>query len=64
MTGTTAALPVWIEIMKPWVERRRAMLKAPPEFPRPGNVITIPTLDGPEVFIIGTEPGGRGGSQQ
>ena len=60
MTGTHAALPVWKEIMKPWVERRRKELKEPPEFARPGNILIVNTEFGREVFIAGTEPG-RGG---
>ena len=61
MTGTEAALPVWIEIMKPYIERRRKELKEPPEFVRPGNIIVVNTEYGREVFIAGTEPG-RGGN--
>jgi len=56
-SGTVAALPIWIDIMKTWVERRRAELAEPPEFHRPGNVVTVVTDHGPEVFIAGTEPG-------
>ena len=58
-TGTAAALPVWIDIMKNWVDRRRAELKKPREFTRPGNIVVVPTEHGLEVFIAGTEPGGR-----
>jgi penicillin-binding protein 1A len=61
MTGTVAALPVWIEIMKPWIERRRKELKEPPEYARPGNILIVNTEYGREVFIAGTEPG-RGGN--
>jgi penicillin-binding protein 1A len=58
-TGTTAALPVWIEIMKHWVDRRRAEVEQPPDFPRPGNIVLVPTDDRfLEAFIAGTEPGG------
>jgi len=56
-TGTEAALPVWIAIMKDWVARRRAELAEPPQFQRPGNVVVALTANGPEVFIAGTEPG-------
>ena len=38
-TGTLAALPIWIDIMKTWVERRRAEQPDPPVFERPGNVV-------------------------
>ena len=55
-TGTTAALPIWTNIMKTWVDRRRQELPAPPEFQRPGNVIVVNTGAGPEFFISGTEP--------
>ncbi len=58
-TGTVAALPVWIEIMKHWVDRRRTELESPPEFVRPGNIVVAPTEHGLEVFIAGTEPWGR-----
>jgi penicillin-binding protein 1A len=59
MTGTVAALPVWIEVMKSWVKRRRAQGTDPPDFERPGNVVTAITPNGPEVFLAGTEPGGK-----
>ncbi len=58
-TGTEAALPIWIDIMKPWVERRRAELPEPPAFERPSNVIMVMTSKGLEAFIAGTEPGIR-----
>jgi penicillin-binding protein 1A len=58
-TGTAAALPIWIDIMKPWVERRRAELPEPPVFERPSNVIMVMTSKGLEAFIAGTEPGVR-----
>jgi penicillin-binding protein 1A len=58
-TGTTVALPLWRDIMKTWVARRRKELPQPPEFVRPGNVIVVTTPAGPEYFILGTEPGGK-----
>ncbi len=58
-SGTEAALPIWVDIMKPWVERRRAELEAPPEFERPTNVVMVMTPTGLEAFIAGTEPGIR-----
>jgi penicillin-binding protein 1A len=58
-TGTSAALPMWIDIMKPWVERRRGELAEPPVFERPGNVIMVMTGNGIQAFIAGTEPGIR-----
>jgi penicillin-binding protein 1A len=57
MEGAHVALPIWTEIMKTWVARRKAELPDRPEFIRPSNVITIMTERGPEVFIAGTEPG-------
>ncbi len=58
-TGTAAALPIWIDIMKPWVERRRATLTELPTYERPSNVIIVMTSEGLEAFIAGTEPGIR-----
>ncbi len=58
-TGTAAALPIWIDIMKPWVERRRAELAEKPVFERPSNIIMVMTSKGLEAFIAGTEPGIR-----
>jgi len=58
-TGSEAALPVWIDIMRTWIDRRRAELESPPEFVRPGNIVVVPTERGLEVFIAGTEPWGR-----
>jgi penicillin-binding protein 1A len=52
-TGAVAALPIWSEIMKSWVDRRRTGATEPPSFPRPGNVVFV---DG-ESYIAGTEPG-------
>jgi penicillin-binding protein 1A len=59
ITGTTGALPMWIQIMKPWVERRRKELAEPPDFPRPNNVVIVMTENGPEAYIVGTEPAGK-----
>jgi penicillin-binding protein 1A len=56
-TGTTVALPLWKDIMKTWVARRRKALPEPPEFVRPGNVVLVDLPTGPEYFIVGTEPG-------
>ena len=60
-TGTTIALPVWLDIMTSWVERRKKALPEAPKFERPGNVIVVTTPTGPEYFIVGTEPG-KGGN--
>ena len=59
MTGTHAALPIWIDIMEQWVARRRAQGATRVDFERPGNVVTATTGNGPEVFLAGTEPGGK-----
>jgi penicillin-binding protein 1A len=59
-TGAMAALPIWIDTMKNWIDRRRAAGGDPPQFERPGNVVVVSTVKGPEVFIAGTEPGARG----
>jgi len=58
-TGTTVALPLWKDIMRTWVERRRAELAEPPQFVRPGNVVLVTLPTGPEYFIVGTEPSGK-----
>lgn len=58
-TGTEAALPLWIDIMKPWVERRRTQLSNTLEFERPTNVVMVMTPRGLEAYIAGTEPGIR-----
>jgi penicillin-binding protein 1A len=64
-TGTTAALPIWIDVMKARLELRGRDPK--PEFPSPGNIVTISvdkatgtpsTAEGAisETFISGTQP--------
>jgi penicillin-binding protein 1A len=65
-TGAQAALPIWMEFMKPYIERRRA--KGVPEFTAPGNIVFLavdrgsgsPASDATnainEAFIAGTEP--------
>jgi membrane carboxypeptidase/penicillin-binding protein len=54
-TGAVAALPIWVEIMQSWVDRRLKGLAEPPHFLRPSNVVFV---DG-EAYVAGTEPGGR-----
>jgi penicillin-binding protein 1A len=56
-TGTVAALPIWQDIMRAWIARQRSARSDPPAFERPGNIVTVSTARGPEVFIAGTEPG-------
>jgi penicillin-binding protein 1A len=66
MTGTTAALPIWMEIMKAWIGDR----KEAPKFEPPGNIVfmmvdrgtgDVATEGTPgaitEAFIAGTQPG-------
>jgi penicillin-binding protein 1A len=55
-TGSVAALPIWQDIMKSWVDRQRAAGGEPPAFERPGNIVTATTERGSDVFIAGTEP--------
>jgi penicillin-binding protein 1A len=55
-TGAVAALPLWMNIMKTWIERQRKLIGDPLPFERPGNVVLISTPTGPEYFIVGTEP--------
>ena len=56
-TGATAALPIWMEFMKAYIDMRgdRSM---PPAFEPPGNIVFV-TLDSGvnEAFINGTQPG-------
>jgi penicillin-binding protein 1A len=66
MSGSEAALPVWIDIMRAWIGDR----KDPPSFEPPGNIVFVPVDrasgaaagDGSgaisEAFISGTQPGG------
>jgi penicillin-binding protein 1A len=66
MTGSEAALPIWIEIMKAWIGDRTD----PPKFEPPGNIVFV-AVDSSgsaaaedaagsisEAFIAGTQPGG------
>jgi len=57
-TGATAALPIWIDFMRAYIEARddRDM---PPDFEPPGNIAFV-TLDSgiTEAFINGTQPRG------
>jgi len=55
-TGTAAALPIWIDVMKEWTGRQKADGHAAPEFTRPGNVVLVQLPSGTEAFIAGTEP--------
>ena len=66
MTGSTAALPVWMDIMKVWIGDR----KEAPVFEPPGNIVFMPVDRATgnyagegspgaisEAFIAGTQPG-------
>lgn len=66
-TGTTAALPIWIDIMRGYLDGRDR--EHPPEFEAPGNIVFVPVdrltgqpvedgADGAiaEAFISGTQP--------
>ena len=69
-TGTHAALPIWIQFMKAYIEKRGDR-KNPPTFQAPGNIVFVSVdratgtpLEGDtpgaiaEAFIAGTQPGG------
>jgi penicillin-binding protein 1A len=66
-TGGVAALPIWMEFMRAYIETRDP--KNPPEFIAPGNIVFVP-IDASsgavaeegatgitEAFISGTQPG-------
>ena len=55
-TGAAAALPIWIDFMKVYLEKHGDR-KNPPQFEAPGNIVFV-TLDSgvSEAFINGTQP--------
>jgi penicillin-binding protein 1A len=55
-TGATAALPIWIDFMRAYIEKRGDR-ENPPQFDAPGNIAFV-TLDSGirEAFINGTQP--------
>jgi penicillin-binding protein 1A len=55
-TGATAALPIWIDFMRVYIEKRGDRAN-PPQFDAPGNIAFV-TLDSGirEAFINGTQP--------
>ena len=57
-TGAQAALPIWIDFMRAYIDARGDR-NAPPTFDAPGNIVFV-TLDSglPEAFINGTQPAG------
>jgi penicillin-binding protein 1A len=57
-TGAQAALPIWIDFMRAYIDGR-GNREMPPTFDAPGNIVFV-TLDSglPEAFINGTQPAG------
>jgi penicillin-binding protein 1A len=68
-TGSESALPIWIDVMKAWIEKSGKRTE-PPQFEAPGNIVFVtvdrgsgnPALEGTpgaitESFIVGTQPG-------
>jgi len=55
-TGATAALPIWIDFMRVYIDKRGDRAN-PPQFDAPGNIAFV-TLDSGirEAFINGTQP--------
>ena len=55
-TGASAALPIWIDFMREYIDTRGDR-KNPPQFEPPGNIVFV-TLDSgvTEAFINGTQP--------
>jgi penicillin-binding protein 1A len=55
-TGAQAALPIWMDIMKAYLDKN-ADRKMPPDFDAPGNIVFV-TLDNGKVeaYINGTQP--------
>jgi penicillin-binding protein 1A len=55
-TGATAALPIWIDFMRAYIDGRGDRAN-PPQFEAPANIVFV-TLDSgaTEAFISGTQP--------
>jgi penicillin-binding protein 1A len=55
-TGATAALPIWMDFMRDYIDKRGDR-ENPPQFEAPGNIAFV-TLDSgiTEAFINGTQP--------
>ena len=55
-TGATAALPIWMDFMRAYIDERGDR-QNPPQFDAPGNIVFV-TLDSgiTEAFINGTQP--------
>jgi penicillin-binding protein 1A len=60
-TGSSAALPMWIDFMQAYIAAQRDRTD-PPQFEAPGNIVFV-TLDSgiTEAFINGTQPQAAGG---
>jgi penicillin-binding protein 1A len=55
-SGAVAALPVWVEFMRGYIEAR-ANRASPPQFEAPSNIVFMTLGNGArEVFINGTQP--------
>jgi penicillin-binding protein 1A len=55
-TGSAAALPIWIDVMRSYIESREDR-ERPPAFDAPGNIVYVPLASGlVEAFINGTQP--------
>jgi penicillin-binding protein 1A len=56
-TGGAAALPIWADVMRAYLDRRGRT--APPAFEAPGNIVFVTLPSGvTEAFISGTQPAG------
>jgi len=57
-TGAQAALPIWMDFMRVYIDKR-ADKKNPPKFEAPGNIVFVTLPSGiTEAFINGTQPAG------
>jgi penicillin-binding protein 1A len=57
-TGAQAALPIWMDFMKVYIDKR-ADRAHPPQFEAPGNIVFVTLPSGiTEAFINGTQPAG------
>jgi penicillin-binding protein 1A len=57
-TGAQAALPIWIDFMRAYIDKRADRTR-PPAFEAPGNIVFVTLPSGiTEAFINGTQPAG------
>jgi penicillin-binding protein 1A len=57
-TGAQAALPIWLDFMKVYIDKRADRAR-PPAFEAPGNIVFVTMPSGiTEAFINGTQPAG------